>query len=162
MKRKFTWLLVFIWVALIFWFSSQAMKETTQQTYDILVRLGLATKAELIKSTDPDIALLKFLIRKGAHLILFTVMGSLMTIAVYNKTHWRKRALIMSSWLLTSLLGVLDEIHQYFVPGRSMLATDMLLDSAGALLGVIVTWWLIAAFVKPIKKDLNNSKTARR
>lgn len=41
----------------------------------------------------------------------------------------------MLAWLMASLYGCSDEIHQMFVPGRSADPLDLLADSAGALLG---------------------------
>lgn len=160
MKRVLTVLLVVAWIAVIYWFSSQAMQETTQQTYDVLVRLGLATQTELIRSTDPSIVFLKYLIRKGAHLGLFAVLGSLTTFAIHNFSQRRGLRLIVPAWLLASLLGVADEIHQHFVPGRTMAVSDMLLDATGALLGVLFTWALMALFVRLSKKT--TSAVSRR
>jgi VanZ family protein len=163
LSKRFIFLLVLIWIGIIYWLSNQAMQETTHQTYDVLIRLGLATKSELIQSTDPSIVLLKFIARKGAHLLLFTILGSLFTAAVFNKTKWRGLALILPSWLLASVMGVADEVHQYFVPGRTMLVSDMLLDSAGAFIGVLLTWGLIALFFRPHKvSSPTYSKSTRR
>lgn len=47
---------------------------------------------------------------------------------------------ISCAWLIPLLIGFLyavsDEIHQYFVPGRAMQARDVLIDTAGVLLGI--------------------------
>ncbi|MBM3792142.1 MAG: hypothetical protein FJW35_17575, partial [Acidobacteria bacterium] len=43
-------------------------------------------------------------------------------------------------WLpfaLTVLYGVIDEVHQYFVPGRHATAQDVAADAAGALLALL-------------------------
>jgi hypothetical protein len=48
------------------------------------------------------------------------------------------RALVACAF--ASVYGVLDEWHQSFVPGRYASLTDVMLDRAGAVLGV----WLIA------------------
>ena len=48
-------------------------------------------------------------------------------------------------WLaasLASLYGVLDEVHQAFVPGRSSDAGDWLADTTGALIAVLLFAWL--------------------
>ena len=111
MKRIVTLMLVLVWVAVIYWFSNQAMQETTQQTYDVLVRLGLATKSELIRSTDPSIVLLKFLARKGAHVLLFMVLGGFVTVAFFTVTRKTGLRLVLPAWLISSLLGVADEVH---------------------------------------------------
>lgn len=46
------------------------------------------------------------------------------------------------SFLLSSLYGVSDELHQYFVPFRSFSWLDILADVMGSLLGVVITRWL--------------------
>ena len=43
-----------------------------------------------------------------------------------------------TAFLATSLYAASDEFHQLFVPGRAGLVSDALIDSLGALLGVIV------------------------
>jgi len=40
--------------------------------------------------------------------------------------------------ILGFLYAVSDEIHQYFVPGRAMQARDVLIDTAGVLLGFCI------------------------
>lgn len=165
MKRVLTLFLVIAWVAVIYWFSSQAMQETTQQTYDVLVRLGLATKAELIRSTDPSVVLLKYLARKGAHLLLFMVLGSFVTMAFFTLTRRRGLRLVLPAWLISSLIGVADEVHQHFVPGRTMQFSDMALDAGGALLGVLVSWAVIAVMLaagRLIRKKSSKKSKVRR
>ena len=39
-------------------------------------------------------------------------------------------------WLTGTLYAVTDEIHQYFVPGRSCEFRDICIDSAGVLCGI--------------------------
>ncbi len=40
--------------------------------------------------------------------------------------------------ILTSVYGIIDEIHQSFVPGRSCSVFDWIADTTGAFLGVLV------------------------
>jgi len=42
------------------------------------------------------------------------------------------------SWLLTILFAISDEIHQYFVPGRSAQLQDVIRDGKGALIGCLL------------------------
>ncbi|SCZ79009.1 VanZ family protein [Acidaminobacter hydrogenoformans] len=165
MKRVLTLLLAASWVAVICWFSSQAMQETTQQTYEVIVRLGLATKSELILSTDPSIVFLIYLARKGAHLLLFMVLGGFVTLAFFSVTRRRGLRLVMPAWLISGLIGVVDEVHQHFVPGRIMQFSDMALDAGGALLGVLLSWMLISVFVaigQYMKKEKRKLDEVRR
>jgi VanZ family protein len=43
---------------------------------------------------------------------------------------------------LVSLYGLLDETHQYFVPGRSAEVYDVIADVAGGLLGALTMYFL--------------------
>lgn len=43
--------------------------------------------------------------------------------------------------LFCALYACSDEVHQYFVPGRSCRFFDVCVDSAGALCGALLFWW---------------------
>jgi len=45
-------------------------------------------------------------------------------------------ALALAAWGLSSLYGALDEIHQYFTPGRFCDPRDWFSDTMGAALGI--------------------------
>ena len=62
-----------------------------------------------------------------------------------------------TAWALATLYAATDEFHQVFVPGRSGKVADVLLDSAGALLGVL----LLALILHAIDKRRTASYSAR-
>ncbi|MCC6874542.1 MAG: VanZ family protein [Sandaracinaceae bacterium] len=74
---------------------------------------------------------------KGAHAIEYAVLGLLIAHATRRswpeRAAWRTAALAL---LLTILWGLVDEIHQAFVPGRGADVLDLAADSIGALFGV--------------------------
>lgn len=45
---------------------------------------------------------------------------------------------IFVPWLITAAYAATDEIHQLFVPGRSGQVSDVVLDSAGAMAGLLI------------------------
>jgi len=51
-----------------------------------------------------------------------------------------KRSFAVLAWALTTLYASSDEVHQMFVSGRAGMVTDVLLDSSGALVGVLLCW----------------------
>jgi len=51
-------------------------------------------------------------------------------------------AYVALSFFITLGYGALDELHQYFVPGRYASLLDVLLDGCGAVLGVLGFWLL--------------------
>lgn len=49
--------------------------------------------------------------------------------------------LVAISFLFIALYGLSDEVHQYFVPGRSSSAFDLLVDGAGGLFAALFMNW---------------------
>jgi hypothetical protein len=73
---------------------------------------------------------------KGAHALVFGLLAVLLYFA--SKRFWL-------AFLLTSFYGVSDEIHQHFVPGRSVDPTDWLADTVGAGLALGIIWIVVRA-----------------
>ncbi|MCL2357504.1 MAG: VanZ family protein [Defluviitaleaceae bacterium] len=74
-----------------------------------------------------------FLVRKGAHIAVYFVLA--FCVAQSLKFYISRRRLLLFSWAIASVYGVFDEIHQYFVPGRAMLLSDMIINAVGAFIG---------------------------
>jgi VanZ family protein len=59
-----------------------------------------------------------------------------------SRASWQKRSRITA--LITaaaaSVYGIIDEVHQYFVPGRSCNVSDWIADTLGAFLGAAAVW----------------------
>jgi VanZ family protein len=68
-------------------------------------------------------------LRKLAHTAEYAILGALFFRAVRNAP---------AAVLLASAYAVTDEVHQAFVAGRHGSPLDWVIDSAGALLGVVV------------------------
>lgn len=82
---------------------------------------------------------------KWIHLVEYAVLGLLNSYAVVRTwPKWRVPLYFLISGLLTLVWGVLDEIHQAFVPGRSADINDVAADALGAILGaglyMIIFW----------------------
>ena len=81
----------------------------------------------------------EFLIRKATHFIGFGVVGVIFYM-LYRKLNWRIPAILAITTVF--IVASLDEIHQAFIPGRSGVFQDVLLDTKGA-----ITFVFIAAMV---------------
>ena len=85
----------------------------------------------------PDLPIDRFPLRdKGVHAVEYALLAFLVTHASLRTWPDRARARIAAvALLVTCGWGVLDEIHQAFVPGRSAAPLDLVADLAGALIG---------------------------
>ncbi|MCL2227616.1 MAG: VanZ family protein [Oscillospiraceae bacterium] len=103
---------------------------------------------------EPFFVTLETILRKGAHLVVFFILGFCAANAIRYLTTNRRRVFWVS-FLWGSAYGALDEFHQTFVPGRAGMWQDWLLDTVGALLGVLVVLRFIWIKQKGTPKSLS-------
>lgn len=99
-----------------------------------------------------DIAV--FVVRKSAHMFLYFILSILIYLAIHNK--YNVKAYIISC-ILTTLYACTDEVHQLFIQGRSGEIRDVLIDSSGALIGLILVY-IINKIINKKKTTIYNSK----
>lgn len=71
----------------------------------------------------------RFIILKSFHLIEYAILAFLLLFAIYKN----KLAIFIAY-----LYAISDEIHQYFIPGRTGLFRDTLIDLIGILIGIFI------------------------
>lgn len=101
---------------------------------------------------------LQFFVRKAAHFSVYTFLGilSFLHISTYKALSVKGCAFI--SLAVSALYSVSDEYHQTFISGRSGELRDVLIDTAGALTGIIISL-IIYKIYKTIKhKDKKKMK----
>lgn len=126
MKNKKSLILVILWMILIFIMSSFDDNSSSNQSnfiVDIVVN---------ILKID-NIELLSLIIRKLAHFTEYFILG-ILVINMFNRNNISIKYLI--SIILCIIYACTDEIHQFFVPGRSCQVTDAIIDSMGSIMGV--------------------------
>jgi VanZ family protein len=74
----------------------------------------------------------EFLLHKLGHVIFFSLLTILIFINI-KKTKMR----YVNTWLWTTFFAFTDEVHQFFVVGRSGRFVDVLLDSAVSFLCLV-------------------------
>ncbi len=127
-ERLFNGALLLLWMGVIYCFSDQANSN------------------ELSKEI---FASFNYIVRKGAHMaeyaILFVIAARFQRSfsKIDNKARVRYSYVFQKEHLPAFLFAVLyaasDELHQYFVPGRTALFSDVLIDASGALLAAIIS-----------------------
>lgn len=141
--RFVAYLTITIFIMIFIFFQSSLPADTSQEESDIIVRL-------ISRFTDRDAELLSFIVRKLAHFTEYTLLGLFISLTAkehYNKKHYHdehfhKGQFLIRIFIIPLICGVLyaasDEIHQRFVPGRSCELRDVLIDTCGVLLGVLI------------------------
>ena len=125
-NKKFSLLLLIIWMILIFVMSSFNADISSNQSGMIV---NFISKIFNIN----NIELLSLIIRKMAHFFEYFILGILMLNVLIN---YNKK--IYLAYIFGILYACLDEVHQLFVNGRSGQITDVLIDSLGIILGVLL------------------------
>lgn len=82
-----------------------------------------------------DARLMTLIVRKGAHVLEYAVLG-LLARGMLLARHRERGGAVMPAGLLVALVPVVDECIQLFVPGRSGRVEDVLIDLAGVSVGV--------------------------
>lgn len=115
------------------------------------IMLFIATTVPV--SNLPSVAVSDKLKHFGAFLGLSVLLS--LTLIYQNKILLFKKYFMIAAFIISSIYGLLDEIHQSFVPGRNSEFLDWFADSVGAAVGVIIISYLTKKFnylPKPVNK----------
>ena len=140
-KRILPWCAVLLWMVVIFLFSADNMDESAEKSNVLFAFLEALFFEDGIA---PDAGgSLRFLVRKFGHLTEFFIFGGLVSNAWIISLRHRggSRAFPKSFWrsvAFCALYAITDELHQLFVPGRVASPVDVGIDTAGAILGIVI------------------------
>lgn len=138
-NKLINWLPAFAWMVIIFMFSAQPSAKSNELSAGftkILVDIfGMVLPFDIEISTINDFAAqMNHIIRKLAHFCVYMMLGILVSRALI-KNGYRTKVLIIS-FFICAIYAASDELHQLFVPGRGCQLKDVLIDSAGAFIGI--------------------------
>ncbi len=151
-------MIIIFWMAFIF---SMSAKDAVQSanisgglTYNVLNLMFSEFRGLDKHIKDTIVEGLQFVVRKGAHFSAYAILGGLcfIDIGFIKKITFKKR--FWSAFLVAALYAVFDEIHQYFVPGRSCEIRDMTIDSMGVLFGISIVI-IFNLLIKKLKYNKN-------
>lgn len=154
--------LALVWMCVIFLFSAQDKQESGAVSegvsYELVSSTGFLFHLHLEDEQIRAIAVtIEKAVRKGAHMTEYAILAVFFYIWLGNWRHRRgKRELL--AVMLAVLYAASDEFHQLFVEGRAGRVGDVLIDSAGALLGVML--WLFLA--KVFRRCREHEKAEKR
>lgn len=150
MRRKIYFVLMLIWMGVIFWFSAQPAEESTQTSLHVgrlVCGIFVRDYEELSAAEQTTLAEnIEFPVRKAAHASEYALLG-ILVFGVVRKKEMTKRQMLCAI-VITALYAASDELHQLFVPGRSCQLRDVLIDTAGAVAGVGISYIILRHFRK--------------
>lgn len=150
-KRRTRWgtvagLLALMWMLIIFGFSAQPSEESTEVSFGLTVQIVTNTSnlfhLDWNNETIREMSLrLEHTVRKIAHMTEYGILAIFLLLWVrdYVTSDRMRYGLPM---LISGVYAASDEIHQLFVPGRSGKVTDVLIDSAGAALALLLCYFI--------------------
>ena len=118
------------WIAVLFFFSGQSGEDSgslSEKLTEFLFGWLIDRGADALQ--------LEHILRKLAHAGIFAVEGFLMTMTL--TALFPRRKAMTAAFLICAVLAVANELHELLAPERTCSPTDMLIDSAGALAGLL-------------------------
>ncbi|MDD6811925.1 MAG: VanZ family protein [Lachnospiraceae bacterium] len=140
--RTFAGILALFWMCIIFSFSAQEKEESSEVSEAISYRMVSSTGILFHLHLDEEqvqkiAAAIENSVRKTAHMAEFGILAVLLYIWLGKWPYTTGRKSVMSATFAV-FYAASDEIHQLFVPGRAGMVKDVLIDSIGAVLGILV------------------------
>ena len=148
-------ILIIIWMITVFRFSNQGGTEsssTSAKVTKVIVDVVVNDKKEENKVQIAN--KIEKVVRKFAHYTIYTIGGVLIMNYAYT-TDKTKKQQTFGSLLFGAFYAVTDEVHQYFVPGRSARLFDVGLDTLGVLTGILIYLGVMALIDKLSRKHVD-------
>ena len=127
MDKKWPWWVAALLFMVFLYLFTASPVSNAQHTLSLFSKFGfLSPKAVIV---------IDKIVRKMAHFVSFGFLAWLLMKAIQPNP----RTYVLA-WLLATLYGFSDEIHQIFVPGRTPLFSDVVIDSFGAALVLFLSY----------------------
>ena len=148
-KKIIFTLLVLVCFGIIFMFSNQGSKESNGLSDKIIIKSYEIIRQKKLDNKEKKIVIKKYnyIVRKTAHVIIYMLLGFFIICFLYSFNI--KKRIIIYSILICFIYAITDEFHQSFLD-RTASPLDVLIDTCGSSIGVIITYILF------IKKRLIN------
>ena len=120
-------------------FSNDTGGTSTKKSDGLIVRTVEKVIKRKLSSEEKD-KVLKYLVvpvRKSAHLFIYFILGILI-ISLLREYRDIDIKMILLAVFLGLLYACSDEVHQLFIKGRSCEVRDVLIDTVGVSLGVLL------------------------
>lgn len=148
MKKKIFFVLGIIWMIIVFYFSSQEGESSGNASGTILNII-----LKIFPSLEGQADTAHMIIRKLAHFTIYMI-GGIIYINLFKTYNIKNTKSLLYSTLVCTIYAITDEVHQYFVPGRACMITDVMIDAFGAVFGCMVYLVILKIYKKLFKAKL--------
>ncbi|MCZ8539062.1 VanZ family protein [Psychrobacillus psychrodurans] len=138
MKKYYLFGFVLFWMILIYYFSQQTVYESIR-----LSRVVTMVFTNILDTFFPyfvfEVEYIHHIVRKLAHFTIYLILGVLVSylLNIGKVKEWK---IIILAVICCLLFAISDETLQLFIYGRGAQLTDVLIDIAGASLGIIIVY----------------------
>lgn len=135
-------LLIVLWMTFIFSLSNDNGVKSTKRSDGFIVRIVETFSHKKLNDIEKEEIISKyvFITRKCAHLFIYFILGLLIISFLYELGSVNYKSILIA--LLVSLLyACSDEIHQLFISGRSGKILDIIIDSIGSFIGIMIYYF---------------------
>lgn len=151
-----------ICMIVIFRFSSQNCADTNSVSYGVTSKLAsiIFSEYDQLNAENQNLLTeqLNHFVRKMAHFSLYFILGFMTSLSVFLAVHKYIKS-FAAGVTVCFIYGSLDEIHQIYVPGRTPLVRDVIIDTAGGVCGILFFFMMISVILN-IKRVYTEKKTA--
>ncbi|MGV3773333.1 MAG: VanZ family protein [Verrucomicrobiales bacterium] len=137
-RKYFSWLPVIFWMGVIFFASTDA--GSVKQTSRFIVPVLRWLNPEVTQET---ISLVQLIVRKGGHLFVYAMLASLIWLGFrHSQSNLRQWSWNEFPYIVLAcfIYACTDEFHQSFVSTRYGSPMDVMIDTLGATLGLLLIW----------------------
>lgn len=134
--------LIILWMIIIFLLSNQKAQDSKQLSNSFITKTiiniyemkhGKITEEKKIEIKENY----SFIVRKTAHFTIYLVLGLLVSLVLIGK-NLNIKQIIIYGVLICMAYAITDEIHQIFVSGRSGEIRDIIVDTCGSTVGILL------------------------
>lgn len=153
-------ILILIWMIIVFLFSNQQGTDSGNISKTVTIVIQKIFMGNNIDESVYKFDFFETIIRKLAHFSIYTIGGFLLMNYFYDIQNENKKIYLKNkifySIFFGALYAVTDELHQFFVPGRSARIFDVGIDTFGVITGVLIYLVIIKLinFIKKCKQKL--------
>ena len=127
-------ILLILQCGLIFFFSGQNEESSTNVSQSVVGSVLEVAPETAQNLNKKQYEMVELVVRKSAHFVLFLMMGIFAYLSA-ESLELKKKVIMALVFCLA--YAVFDEIHQFFIPGRSCEIRDVIIDFCGSLIGVL-------------------------